>query len=299
MKTLKKLPLFLLVAITTGTLTACAPKTTQTDQSVVVGAKNYTESLLTGEVIAQLLEAKTDLKVERIYNLSAAVCFESAQNGEIDIFPEYTGSGLVHYLKMDPIQDSEECYRVVKEEYEKQFDLIWLEPMGFNNTYANAVRTDFAEANNIKTFSDLAPLTPNLVFGCEHGYLDRDDGYYPMCELYGFNFKETVQMDIAMMYQALDTGHVDVGNVYTTDGQLYALDLTVLEDDKNYFPSYYCAPVVRSDTLEKYPEIAEALNVLKNSLTEEDMIRYNYMVAGEEKEIEEVAALILDEHGWT
>ncbi|WRS28329.1 glycine betaine ABC transporter substrate-binding protein [Oscillospiraceae bacterium MB08-C2-2] len=282
----------MMVTVLLASLAGCGSK-----DKVTVGAKNYTESLLTGEIIAQLLEAKTDLKIERKYNLSAAVSFEAIKSGEIDIVPEYTGSALIHYLKKEPITDPDESYRVVKEEYEKQFGLVWLEDFGFNNTYANAVRKDFAEANGIKTFSDLAPFTPELIFGAEHGYLDRTDGYYPMCELYGYDFKDTLQMDVGLIYKSLNQGEVDVANVYTTDGLLYEYDLVVLEDDKNFYPSYYCAPVVRQDTLTAHPEIAETLQVLKDCTTAEDMVRYNYMVDGEKLSIEKVAATFIEEKG--
>ena len=265
--------------------------------TVVVGGKNYTEALLTSEIIAQLLEKNTDLNIERKNNLAAAVAFEGVRSGEIDIFPDYTGGALIHYLKLDPISDPVEAYNVVKEEYEKQFDLIWLESFGFNNTYANAIRTDFAEENNIKTNSDLAAFTKDLVYGAEHGYLDREDGYYPMCELYGYDLKDTLQMDVSIIYQSINQGSIDVANVYTTDGLLYEYDLTVLEDDKQFFPSYYCAPVVRKDTLEKHPEIEEALKGLKDCATEEDMIKYNYMVDGQKMSIEDVAKQFIEDKG--
>ncbi len=296
MKRIRMCLVYLLVLAAVLPITGCSSG--KKDSTVIVGAKNYTESLLTGEIMAQLLETKTDLTIERKFNLAPAVCFESVQKGEIDLFPEYTGGALIHYLKMDLINDPDEVYNVVKEEYKKQYDLIWLESLGFNNTYANAVRKDFAEKNNIKTDSDLAPFTPDLVYGAEHGYLDREDGYYPMCDLYGYQFKKTLQMDIGLIYQSLDQGDMDVANVYTTDGLLYQYDLVVLEDDKHYFPSYYCAPVVRNDTLTRHPEIAEALSVLKNCATEQDMIKYNYMVDGQKMEIEDVADIFMKDHGW-
>lgn len=269
----------------------------KSSDTVVVGGKNYTESLLTAEIIAQLLEKNTDLKVDRKYNLAAAVSFEGVKKGEIDIFPEYTGGALIHYLNLEPISDPVETYNVVKEEYEKQFGLIWLESFGFNNTYANAIRTDFAEANNIKTNSDLAPFTKDLVYGAEHGYLDREDGFYPMSELYGYDFKETLQMDVSIIYQSINQGNIDVANVYTTDGLLHEFDLTILEDDKQFFPSYYCAPVVRKDTLEKHPEIEKALKGLKDCATEEDMIKYNYMVDGQKMSIEDTAKQFIADKG--
>lgn len=295
MKIMKRCLGLLLAIVTILSAAGCSAGKKNT---VVVGAKNYTESLLTGEVIAKLLESKTDLRVQRKFNLAPAICFESAQNGQIDLFPEYTGCMLIHYLEMDPIRDSEETYRVVKDECKKRYDLVWLDKLGFSNTYANAVRKDFAEKHQIKTNSDLTPLTPQLVYGAEHGYLDREDGYHPMCELYGYNFKQTLQMDIGLIYQSLSQGDMDVANVYTTDGLLYEYDLVVLEDDQHFFPNYDCAPVIRSDTLEKHPEIAEVLSVLKDCVTEQDMVKYNYLIDGKKMDVEKVADLFIKDHGW-
>lgn len=294
MKSMKK---WLALLVAAGTLLSTIGCGSNEENTVIVGAKNYTESLLTGEVMAKLLENKTDLKVERKFNLAPAICFESAQNGEIDLFPEYTGCALIQYLDMDPVSDSLETYRVVKDVYQEKYDLIWLDRLGFMNTYANAVRKEVAEKYNIKTDSDLAQYAPQLVYAAEHGYLDREDGYYPMCELYGYNFKETVQMDIGLIYQSLDQGDMDVANVYTTDGLLYEYDLVVLEDDKHFFPCYDCAPVIRNDTLTAHPEIGEVLSALDNIVTEEDMIRYNYMIDGKKMDVEEVADIFIEEQG--
>ncbi len=294
MKSMKKC-LALLLAV--GSLLSVTGCSSDKENTVIVGAKNYTESLLTGEVMAKLLENKTDLKVERKFNLAPAICFESAQNGEIDLFPEYTGCALIQYLDMDPVSDATETYNVVKDVYQEKYDLVWLDRLGFMNTYANAVRKEVAEKYNIKTDSDLAKYAPELVYAAEHGYLDREDGYYPMCELYGYNFKETVQMDIGLIYQSLDQGDMDVANVYTTDGLLYEYDLVVLEDDKHFFPCYDCAPVVRNDALTAHPEIGEVLSVLDDIVTEEDMIRYNYMIDGKKMDVEEVADIFIEEQG--
>ena len=156
--------------------------------------------------------------------------------------------------------------------------LVVLPSMGFNNTYANAIRTDFAEAHGIKTNSDLVPFAGQLVYGAEHAFFDRVDGYFNMCEMYGFKFMRDVKIEVGLKQVSMNQKEIDVTNIYTTDGWLEGSGLTVLEDDLNFFPSYYLCPVVRRDVLEKYPEIESILAVLTDSATEEDMIYYNNLV---------------------
>lgn len=248
--------------------------------TILVGGKAYTEAQLTSEIIAQLIEQKTDLKVERKYDMASAICFESINRGDIHIYPEYTGGMLLAYLEqeIEPGTDPQATYDQAKAGFKERFDLVVLDHMGFNNTYANAISREFAQANNIRTNSDLAPFTPQLSYGAEHSFFDRMDGYENMCATYGFAFAKEIKMNVALKYQSMEEGQMDVANVYTTDGLLAQLDVVVLEDDKHYFPAYYCCPVVRQDTLDKHPEIGTALAGLKNCATEEDMIRYNSLV---------------------
>lgn len=269
------------------------------EKKIVVGGKQYTEAQLTSEIIAQLLEAKTDLKVERKYDMASAICFQSLRSGDIQIYPEYTGGMLLAYLEQEiaPGTDPETTYQMAKEGFQTEFDLVVLESMGFNNTYANAISREFAEANNIRTNSELAEFTPGLSYGAEHSFFDRMDGYENMCATYGFQFKGEIKMDVALKYQSLKNGQMDVANVYTTDGELAEFDLVVLEDDKNYFPAYYCCPVVRQDTLDKYPEIETALASLKNCVTESDMIRYNALVDSGKMSIPAAAEEFIKEFG--
>ena len=268
---------------------------------VIIGGKQYTEAQLTSEIIAQLLEAKTDLTVERKYDMPSAICFQSLKNGDIDIYPEYTGGMLLAYLnqEIDPGTDPQTTYDLAKKGFKDEFDLVVLEPFGFNNTYANAISREFSEAHNIKTNSDLAAFTKDLTYGAEHSFFDRNDGFENMCATYGFEFKDNniIKMDVALKYQSLRQGQMDVCCVYTTDGELEDFDLVVLEDDKNFFPAYYCCPVVRQDALDKYPEIESVLAVLKNCVTEADMIRYNALVDSGKMDIPAAAAGFLEEFG--
>lgn len=277
-------------------LTACSGNG---DNTVIVGGKTYTEGQLTSEIIAQLLEQKTDLTVERKFDMSPAVTFESINRGDIHVYPEYTGGMLLEYLQeeIEPGTDPQAIYDMAKAGFQEKFNLVVLEPMGYNNTYANAISREFAEANNIKTNSDLVPFSSQLSYGAEHGFFDRIDGYEGMCETYGFQFAEEVKMDVALKYQSMRQGVMDVVNVYTTDGLLSQLDVVVLEDDKNYFPAYYVCPVVRQDALEKHPEIETALAVLKDCVTEEDMIRYNSLVDSGKMDIPAAAEEFIKEFG--
>ncbi|MGI6404189.1 MAG: glycine betaine ABC transporter substrate-binding protein [Oscillospiraceae bacterium] len=286
------LVLMLLLSILSG----CSGKDNKT---VIVGGKSYTEAQLTSEIIAQLLEKKTDLKVERKYDMASAICFESINRGDIHIYPEYTGGMLLAYLEqeIEPGTDPQTTYDKAKAGFKEKFDLVVLESMGFNNTYANAISREFAEANNIRTNSDLAPFTPQLSYGAEHSFFDRMDGYENMCAIYGFQFAKEVKMNVALKYQSMEEGLMDVVNVYTTDGLLSQLDVVVLEDDKNFFPAYYCCPVVRQDILDKYPEIETALACLKDCVTEEDMIRYNSLVDNGKMTIPVAAEEFIKEFG--
>lgn len=269
------------------------------DNTVIIGAKSYTEAQLTSEIIAQLLEKKTDLKVERKYDMASAICFESINRGDIHIYPEYTGGMLLAYLEQEiPTgTDPQTTYDMAKAGFQEKFNLVVLEPLGFNNTYANAISREFAEANQIKTNSDLAPFTPQLSYGAEHSFFDRMDGYENMCEVYGFNFAQEIKMNVALKYQSMAEGKMDVVNVYTTDGLLSQLDVVVLEDDKHFFPAYYCCPVVRQDILDQHPEIEPALAVLKDCFTEQDMIRYNALVDSGKMTIAAAAEAMIEEFG--
>jgi len=275
----------------------------KTDQDVVaVGSKNYTEQMIVGNIVAELLEAHTDLKVERKLHLGGTnVCFESAKKGSanngIDMYVEYTGTGLVNILKMETKKDPEEVYEIVKREFQDRWNLIWLEPWGFNNTYTLAVKEEFAKKHNIETFSDLAKLADKIVFGCTMEFAERPDGYPGFQKAYGFSFKEVKAMDPGLMYSAIDNDLVQVISAFATDGLLIAHKLKILRDDKNFFPPYYAAPLVNGDVLKKHPEIAEALNKLANSITDEDMQKLNYQVDGEGKDPAKVAREFLKERG--
>jgi len=270
--------------------------------TIVVGSKNFTEQIIVGNMVADLIEANTDLNVVRKMNLGGtSVCFEalkkgSAENG-IDAYVDYTGTGLVDILGEEPTTDSDKAYNTVKQDFKDKWDLVWLEPWGFNNTYTLAVKEDFAAKNNLKTFSDLAKISDQLVLGASMEFLERKDGYPGLKDVYGFNFKDTKSMDIGIRYTAIDNDEIQVMDPFATDGLLISHHLKILEDDKNFFPPYYAAPVIRGDVLEKHPELEDILNKLAGQISDEEMQQLNYQVDGEGEDAAKVAEAFLEEKG--
>jgi len=190
-----------------------------------------------------------------------------------------------------------ELYQRVKEEYEKRFNLVYLPLFGFNNTFTLAVRRESAEEDNLKTFSDLARVSERYIFGAEPDFFERKDGYENLVKTYGFRFKATKQMAIALKYPAIVSREVDVIDAFSTDGLLKKFNLVILEDDKNYFPSYFCAPVVRKETLDRYPVIAEVLSRLEGQISNEEMTEMNYLVDEKLMDPRDVAREFLERKG--
>ncbi|WP_283675580.1 glycine betaine ABC transporter substrate-binding protein [Butyricicoccus sp. Marseille-Q5471] len=281
-----------LVLLSSIVLTGCSSA-----DKIVIGSKDFSENSLLGEMFAQLVEAKTDIKVDRKLNLGGTfVCFEAIKNGDIDIYPEYTGTGLTAQLKMDVISDQDEAYRVVAEEFNKQFDIKWLSPLGFNNTYTLAVTDKVYQQYGVKTFSDLAKISNNLVFGAEHEFFDRQDGYDGLVEKYSMKFKgEPKKMNVSLKYQAIGNGDMDVTDAFATDGAIKQYNLKVLTDDMGFFPPYYAAPIIKNATLEKHPELEDILNALANVIDDAAMTDLNYKVDVEGKDVAKVAKEFLNE----
>lgn len=284
----------MILAITALIFTGCGD-----DNKITVGSKDFTENIMLGEIFAQLIEANTDIKVVRKLNMGGSfVCFEALKKGDIDIYPEYTGTGLTAMLEMDVISDPDEAYRVVSEEFDKQFGVTWLDPLGLNNTYAIAVSNQVYEEYGVETISDLAKVSENLVFGGGYEFHNRQDGFEGLVDLYEMEFKgEPKKMEISLKYQAIGNGDIDVTDAFATDGPIRMYNLKVLEDDKGFFPPYYAAPLIRNETMEKYPELVGLLNELGGRIDDPTMIELNYLVDVEGKSIESVAKDFLTENG--
>lgn len=268
-------------------------------KSVVIGSKDFSENIILGEMFAQLIENNTDIEVVRKLNMGGTfVCFEAIKNGDIDIYPEYTGTGLTAQLKMDVITDSEEAYRVVAEEFNKQFNIKWLSPLGLNNTYTLAVTQEVAEEFGVETFSDLAAVSEELIFGAEHEFFNRQDGFEGLVDAYGMEFAgEPKKMQVALKYQAIGNGDMDVTDAFATDGQIIQYNLKILEDDKGFFPPYYVAPIVKNETLEQFPELEGVLDMLAGMVDDATMTELNYRVDVEGESVETVATDFLTNAG--
>jgi len=271
-----------------------------TGDTIVVSSKDFTEGILLGEIAAQLIESRTDLKVERKHSLGGtSVNFNGLKNGDITLYAEYDGTAYGPILgHTEPITDPDGLYDLVKKEFEEKFGITWTAPLGMNNTYTLAVPREIAEKYNLRTFSDLLAVDDQLIFGTTNEFMGRQvDGYYPLVEEYGFEFKDVATMQTGLRWKAIEAGEIQVIDAYATDGKLKEFDMVILEDDRDFFPPYNGAYVVRMDAAEKHPEIIELLNQLGGLLPDEKMQELNYRVDSLEEPVEEVARDFLIEVG--
>ena len=247
-----------------------------------------------------LIENDTDYMVEITEGIGGGTSniHPAMEKGEFDLYPEYTSSGWVMVLRHDAGEVSdEEMMDTLKEEYEEQFGMTWVGLYGFNNTFAVVVRKEAAEEYQLKTTSDLASASGELVFGGNPDYIEREDGFDLLCETYGLNFKEVRDIDIGLKYEAMEQGSIDVTNGFTTDAQLSRDDVLILEDNKHLQVNYFCSTVVRQDALEEYPGLQDVLMKMDGILTDKEMASLNYQVEVEEKAEAEVAEAFLTEKG--
>jgi len=250
-------------------------------QKIVVASKPFTENYIMAEMITLLLQNRTDLEVEYlpIEGGTTSVLHPALVKGDIDIYPEYTGTGWQEVLKNDSTdQTPAELFELVKNAYQDNFDIVWLPSFGFDDTFTLAVPNSLATKLGLVTFSDLAKVSQELRFGSEPDFYERKDGYDGLVQAYGFRFKDARQMAIALKYTAIENDEVDVINAFSTDGMLKRFDMVVLKDDLNYFPSYLCAPIIRGETLRAHPEIGEVLAELAGVIDEVTMTQLNYQV---------------------
>ena len=267
-------------------------------KTIRIGSKNFTEQLILGELMAQIIEAHTDLSVERRFNLGGTmICHEALVAGEIDGYAEYTGTGLVTVLKRPVESDADKVLSTVRLEYRRRFHVEWLEPFGFNNTYALTVRKSDAGKNGWTTISDLRTSADSLRAGFTAEFSERADGYPGVRKAYGFGFASVQDLEPSLMYQAVAKGEVDVVSAFTTDGRIAAYDLQPLTDDRRFFPPYFAAPVLRSKFLEAYPEVRRVLSRLAGVLDNDAMQKLNHEVDGKGRQPEDVAREFLKQQG--
>jgi osmoprotectant transport system substrate-binding protein len=266
-------------------------------EPVKIGSKNFTEQFIVAEIYAKALE-NAGIEVERRLNLGATqIAHTALTSGEIDLYPEYTGTALAAVVKADFSGDADQIYTTVKDFYEKNLQLTLLKPTAINNGYAIFMLPERAAELNLKTLSDLGPVSNQLTFGAEGTFGDRSDGLPGMEKVYGIKFKEFVQFaKIGIRYSAVTSKQIDVSFGFSTDWQIEDAKLAVLEDDKKLFPPYYLVPVVRRDALKANPKIAEVLDKLAPLLTNEKMRAMNAAVERDREEPADVAEEFLEEN---
>ena len=268
------------------------------DKAINIATKPMTEGYILGQMLTELIEQDTDLKVNMTNGVGGGTSniHPAIVKGEFDLYPEYTGTSWEAVLKKEGSYD-ESKFDELQEEYKEKYNLEYVNLYGFNNTYGLAVNKDIAEKYNLKTYSDLAKVSNNLIFGAEYDFFEREDGYKELQKVYNMDFKKKIDMDIGLKYQAMKDKKIDVMVIFTTDGQLAISDVVVLEDDKKMYPSYRAGTVVRSEILSKYPELKAVLEKLNNILDDKTMADLNYQVESEGKKPEDVAREYLQEKG--
>ena len=268
------------------------------DKTINIATKPMTEGYILGQMLTELIEQYTDLKVNMTTGVGGGTSniHPAMLKGEFDLYPEYTGTSWEAVLKKEGSYD-ESKFDELQKEYKEKYNLEYVNLYGFNNTYGLAVNRDIAEKYNLKTYSDLAKVSNNLIFGAEYDFFEREDGYKELQKVYNVDFKKKIDMDIGLKYQAMKDKKIDVMVIFTTDGQLAISDVVVLEDDKKMYPSYRAGTVVRSEILSKYPELKPVLEKLNNILDDKTMADLNYQVESEGKKPEDVAREYLQEKG--
>jgi len=255
-----------------------SPASDVTGARVVVGSKDFTESAILAEIVSQLLEAR-GVAVERRFELGGNLPHDALVGGQIDVYPEYTGTSYTAILKHSPITDPRAVYQQVKQEYADKFKVVVSEPLGFENTFAILVRGAEARRLNLKTISDAAPYAPKWRAGFGQDFMSRADGYPGFSKAYGLKFADQPrEMDLSLTYLALSSKQVDLIAGNSTEGRIAALDLFQLQDDRHYFPPYEAVYLTRQDSLARVPTLAESLGKLAGAISTEEMRQLNYEV---------------------
>jgi osmoprotectant transport system permease protein len=267
-------------------------------KKITIATKPTAEQYILGEIISQLVENNTDIQVIRKFGIGGGTSniHPAMLKGEIDIYPEYTGTAWLFVLKEPQMNNPDSLYLALKKAYSEQFNLNWVCRLGFNNTFTLALPETVAQNENITTFSKLAQKSNQFIFGAEFDFFERDDGFAGLSKVYPFNFKNKVELDINLKFQALENHTVDVINAFSTDSRIRQMNLRVLKDDKHFFPAYQAGIVVRNEILQQYPELKGLLERLGNTINDAEMLRLNYEVEIEKKSPNEVATGFLNKN---
>ena len=264
-------------------LSACSPPR---PDHPVIGAKNFTEQVILGELLAQEIEAKSNLKVERRFYLAGSyICQQALVSGRIDAYVEYTGTALTAILKQPVDRNPERVLATVRRLYGSRYNIAVGEPLGFENTFAMVIRGDDARQLHLATLSQAATYTPKWRLGVGYEFEQRPDGLAGLSNAYGLRFSGPPRtMDLGLLYRALNAHQVDMIAANSTDGPIQAFGLIALQDDRHYFPPYQAIPLVRAEALQRWPEIQAALDTLAGKITADDMRAMNEAIDGKHRD---------------
>jgi osmoprotectant transport system substrate-binding protein len=296
----KNLKFSLLSFLIAFTIISCQSSTQSSSGDIVIGSKLFTEQIILGELIAQHIETQTDLKVGRQLGLQGTlICHEALKAGKIDAYVEYTGTALSAVLgQKQTVNNPAKVYQQVKQEYAEKFNLEVMKSLGFENTFAMIIRGEDAQKFNIQTLSEAAQYTPQWQPGFGYEFVERADGFLGLSQTYHLKFgKRPKLMDLGLMYRALINQQVDMVAGNSTDGLIQKFGLFILKDDKQYFPPYEATPIVRQETLKKYPQLKPALQQLEGLISPEEIQNMNYQVDGELRKVETVVREFLQKKG--
>lgn len=289
---MKKITAMILAIMMMAAFAGCGSGEEASSEPIKIATKPMTEQYILGEMIKQLIEDKTDHKVEITKGVGGGTSNiqPAMEKGDFDLYPEYTSSGwsLVLGHESEGVDD-EEMLEKLREEYHEKYGMTWTNLYGFNNTFAVAVNKEVADKYGLETCSDMTKVADQLVFGGNPDYFEKEEGFEALKAAYNYNFKQIKDVDIGLKYEAMKKGDIDATNAFTTDAQLSRDYVKVLEDDKHLQYNYYCATVVREDALEKYPQLEETLALMDNILTDKEMAGLNYQVEIDGKNEADVA----------
>jgi osmoprotectant transport system substrate-binding protein len=265
----------------------------------VIGAKNFTEQVVLGELLAQEIEAKSHLQVERRFYLAGSyICQQALVSGRIDAYVEYSGTALTAVLKQPVDRDPARVLATIRSLYASRYNIRVADPLGFENTFAMVIRGDDANSLHLTTLSQAAQYAPRWRLGVGYEFEQRPDGLPGLSAAYGLHFAEAPRtMDLGLLYRALQAHQVDIIAANSTDGPIQALGLRAMEDDKHYFPPYQAVPLVRAEALARWPQIQTALNALAGKISAQDMRTMNEAIDGQHRDPAEVVRQFRQQHG--
>ena len=299
---MKKHFIFILSTILCGmtifSLCGCSNQS-ESSGTVKIAAKDFTEQYILGEILKAVVEEYTDYDVELTSGIAGetSIIMPAMENGDFDLYSEYDSTAWMTVLKKTMTSDIDDMHRHLDEIYSEQYQMDWLGYYGLDNKYSLAVQKDTAKQYQLKTFSDLKKVADKMVLGAGYEFFEREDGYDGLVDLYGFEFKDTKEMNLGLKYTALLDGQVDVITIYQTDGQAANPNVVFLEDDLGYFPPALAGTLVRQESLEQFPQLEAALLVLNNQISTEEMQAMNAAVDLEGKDSKKVAVEFLEAKG--